>query len=169
MKGLVVTNKDRGMVEAILAIEDLFPKKLMYGESDIRDNLENKNNMNIIAEDDDGNIIGYALFIPHEDAVKFLRTDDPLMEYNYKKTAYLDQIAVVKDIGVDRYLVFNFLLECLGIEAIKRGYEQWSSHIAIPIDIIIRKKYNGKIFTKKTRQVKMPSYDGIFIYMEGLP
>ena len=66
MKGLVVTNKDRRMVEAILAIEDLFPKKLMYGESDIRDNLENKNNMNIIAEDDDGNIIGYALFIPHE-------------------------------------------------------------------------------------------------------
>ena len=46
MKGFVVTDKNKGMVEAILTMEDLFPKKLMYGESDVRDNLNNKNNTN---------------------------------------------------------------------------------------------------------------------------
>ena len=169
MKCLVVTDKDLGIVETILAMEDLFPNKLRYRESEVRANLKNPYNINVIATNDDGNIIGYTLLIPHEDAVEYLKEDDPLMEYNYKKTGYLDQIAVVTNQGIDKYKVFNNLFECLAIEFQKRGFEQWSAHVAIPIDVIIRRKYNGKILTNKTRSVTMPSYDGIFVYMEGLP
>jgi hypothetical protein len=169
MKWRVVTDKNQGIIETILAIEDLFPNKLRYNESEVRDNLQNQNNINIIAEDDDGNIIGYILLIPHKEAVEYLREDDPLLEYNCIKTGYLDQIVVAKKLGVDRYKVFNYLIKCLTIEAKKRGVEQWSAHVAKPIDVIIMRKYNGKIFTNKTRTVKMLSYDGIFVYMEGLP
>jgi hypothetical protein len=169
MKCLVVTDKDPGIFETIVALEDLFPNKLRYRESEVRNNLKSPYNINIIAANDDGNIIGYILLIPHEEAVEYLKEDDPLMEYNYKKTGYIDQIAVVTNPGIDKYKVFNNLIECLTRESEKRGFEQWSAHLAIPIDVIIRRKFNGKILTNKTRSVTMPSYDGIFVYMEGLP
>ncbi len=167
MKSRIVTDKDPGMVKAILAMEDLFPKKVGYGEWDVWDNLQNLNNMNIIVEDDDGNIIGYTLCIPQVEAVEYLKDEDPLMTKSIDM-AYVDQVAILKECREGSHAVLSFLLEALMVEGRKKGYKKWSSHIVMGLNLLIERIYKSSIIKEKTRTVKMPSYDCSFVYMEGV-
>lgn len=168
MKARIVTDKDPGMVEAILAMEKLFPKKIGYGEWDVWDNLQNLNNTNLIIEDDKGNIIGYGLFIPQVEAVEYLKDEDPLMSNDCSNMAYVDQIAVIKECREGSHAVLSFLLEALIIEGKKKGYERWSSHVAMGLNLLVERTYKNSIVKEKTRTVKMPSYEYLFVYMEGV-
>lgn len=163
MQARLVNDKERGMVEAILAMENLFPEKMGYGEWDIWDNLQNPNNLNIIAEED-SEIIGYVLGIPQEEAVVYLKNDDPLME-NCREACYVDQIAVVEDKrggAILRLLIFE-----LSVQAQKKGFTKWTSHLMVGMEGIIRRMYKGKIILeRKTKMLAYGDYD--LIYMEGL-
>lgn len=162
MKARLVDDKEDGMVKAILAMESLFPEKVGYGEWDVWDNLQNPNNMNIIAEEA-GEIIGYVLCIPQEEAVAYLKDDDPLME-NCREICYLDQIAVVE--GKRGGAVLRFLIEELSVQAQKRGFTKWSSHFMAGMEGIARRMYGGRIILeRKTKMIAYGDYD--LIYIEG--
>jgi hypothetical protein len=162
MKARLVDDKEKGMIEAIFKMEGLFPKKIEYGEWDVWDNLQNPNNMNIIAEED-GEIIGYVLCIPQSEAVAYLKNDDPLMK-DCPNMGYVDQIAVVEDKRGGE--VFRFLVNELAVEGRKRGYTKWSSHLMKGMESALRHMYEGKIITE--RETKMSTYGEYdLVYMEG--
>ncbi|MEI8343534.1 MAG: hypothetical protein WCF93_01125 [Candidatus Moraniibacteriota bacterium] len=165
MRSRIVTDKDAGMVEAILAMEQLFPKKIGYGEWDVWDNLQNLNNMNIIAENDNGDIIGYILCIPQNEAVEYLKEDDPVMEKS-EDMVYVDQIAVARNEREGEHVVFKFLVEALSEEAKKRGVKKWSSHLVMGINLIIGQMYSGRVVSQ--RRLKMVKYGNYpLVYMVG--
>jgi predicted GNAT superfamily acetyltransferase len=158
----LVTDKEEGMVQAILRLEGLFPEKIGYGEWDVWDNLQNPNNMNIVAEDG-GEIIGYVLCIPQEEAVAYLKKDDPFME-NCGDRCYVDQIAVVEDKRGGK--AFRFLVAELAVEAKKRGFTKWSSHLLAELEGVLQRMYEGKVTL--IRKTKMSAYgDHELVYMEG--
>jgi len=162
MKARLVDDKEKGMVEAILKLQCLFPKKIEYGEWDVWDNLQNPNNMNIITEED-GEIIGYVLGIPQEEAIAYLKNDDPLME-NCHETCYVDQIAVIE--GKRGGAVLRILIEELSVQAKKRGLTKWSSHFMVGLEGIARRMYGGRIILeRKTRMLAYGDHD--LIYIEG--
>lgn len=162
MNARLVDDKEKGMVEAILKMESLFPEKIRYGEWDVWDNLQNPNNMNIIAEEE-SEIIGYVLVIPQVEAVGYLKDDDPLME-NCREMVYVDQIAVVEDKRGGE--AFRFLVKELLVEAQKRGFEKWSSHLMVGLGDVLRRMFEGKIILE--RKTRMSAYgDHDLIYMEG--
>lgn len=151
------------MVEAILKLESLFPRKIGYGEWDVWDNLQNPNNMNIIVEED-GRIIGYVLCIPQKEAIAYLKNDDPLMQ-NRHEMCYVDQIAIVEDKRGGA--VFTFIVDNLAVEAEKRGFKRWSTHIMAGLEGALKEALRGRIITKE-RKTRMSSYgDYDLIYMEG--
>jgi len=158
----LVNDKDEGMVEAILKMERLFPEKIGYGEWDVWDNLQNKKNMNIIVEEE-GEIIGYILCIPQNEAVAYLKKDDPLMK-NCQEMCYADQIAIIEDKRGGA--VFRFLIKELSAEAKKKGFTKWSSHLMGGLEVVFRRMYKGRIIAE--RKLRMPAYgDYDLIYMEG--
>lgn len=156
---------DPGMVEAILNLEKLFPERLDYGEEDVRKNLADPENMNIVALNGNNEIIGYILCIPHNRMAVDLKNEDPLMRTCSDKTGYIDQIAVIGSMR-ERLTVFKFLIESLAVEGSKRGYVRWSSHLIGGLEGPIRGMYKGKVILQ--RKTVMPSYGGnVFTYMEG--
>jgi hypothetical protein len=159
----IVNDKEEGMTENILEMEKLFPDKINYESWDVWDNLQNPNNINLVVEEED-KIIGYVLAIPQEEAVEYLKEEDPLMKI-CAEMCYIDQVAVVKDKRGG--IVFSFLLEELAIEAQKRGFKKWSSHVIVGLEGVIRRKYREKIISE--RKTTMPSYGNYdLIYMEGI-
>ena len=166
MKARLVHIKEAGIVETILAMESIFPQKLGYGRTQVIENLENPNNVNIVAENDNG-VIGYILGIPHNDAVTFFKEDDPLMSDNSDgKLIYVDQIAVIMSEQDSEHAVFKFLVKSFAYEVKKKGFDKWSGHLAMGLNFIIGAMYEGRILAR--RRVKLPCYDNLpFVYMEG--
>jgi predicted GNAT superfamily acetyltransferase len=163
MKARLIDDKEKGMVEAILKMEGLFPQKIGYGEWDVWDNLQNLNNMNLIVEDD-GEIIGYVLCIPQKEAIGYLKNDDPLMQ-DCHEMCYVDQIAIVED--KRGRAVFTFILDNLAVEAEKRGFKRWSTHIMAGLEGALKQALRGRTITeeRKTRMSSYGNYD--LVYMEG--
>lgn len=162
MNARLITDKDEGMVAAILNLQNLFPNKVEYDEWNVWDNLQNLNNMNIIVEESE-EIIGYVLGIPQGEAVEYLKKDDPMIE-NCCEMFYVDQIAVIKDRRDGK--VFRYLVDQIAIEAKKRGYTKWSSHLMRGMENALRKMYEGKII--RERQTRMAAYGNHeLVYMEG--
>lgn len=162
MKARLINDQERGMVEAILAMENLFPEKIGYGEWDVWDNLQNANNINVIIEDDNGRIIGYLLAIPQVEAVGYLKEEDSLL--SVKDGMYhVDQVAVVEDRR--NGVVFRRLIHEMIAEVKKRGGSTLSSYIMAGMSSAIEQMF--KNITER-RATRLPSYgDHDLIYMEA--
>lgn len=162
MRARLVNDKETGMVEAILAMENLFPEKIGYGEWDVWDNLQNSNNINIVIEDDNGRIIGYLLAIPQVEAVGYLKDEDPLLSVK-DRMYHVDQVAVVED--KRNGFVFRRLVKEMVVEVKKRGGNMLSTYVLDGMSSVIEQMFPN--VTEK-RTTKLPSYgDHNLIYMEG--
>lgn len=162
MKARLVDDKEKGMVEAILKLEGLFPKKIGYGEWDVWDNLQNLNNINIVIEED-GRIVGYMLAIPQAEAVGYLKKEDPLI--TVKDGMYhADQGVVVED--KRNGVIFRLLIREIMLEVRKRGGNSLSSYmLAGGLSTAVEKFFEGKVIGKRT--ARLPSYgDHDLTYIE---
>lgn len=162
MESRLVTDKDEGMVEAILKLESLFPQKIGYGEWDVWDNLQNINNINIVIEED-GRIVGYMLAIPQAEAVGYLKEEDPLIT-NKDGMYHADQGVVVED--KRNGIIFRRLIGEIMIEVRKRGGNSLSSYmLAGGLSTAVEKFFEGHILGKRT--ARLPSYgDHDLTYIE---
>ena len=159
LKSMLITEREPGMEEAVKKLQGLFPERIEYGDWDVWDNLQNLNNMNVIAKDGD-EIIGYVLCIPQEEAYGYLKDDDSQISRD-PKMCYVDQICVVEDKRGGE--VFRFLVSELAVEARKRGYTKWSSHLMKGMENTL-----GRCIKGKDRETKMIAYgDHELVYMEG--
>ena len=119
--------------------------------------------MNLIVEDD-GEIIGYVLCIPQKEAIAYLKNDDPLMQ-DCHEMCYVDQIAIVED--KRGRAVFTFILDNLAVEAEKRGFKRWSTHIMAGLEGALKQALRGRAITKE-RKTRMTAYgEHDLVYMEG--
>lgn len=149
--------------QAILSLESLFPEKIRDDKLRVRENFNNSRNIKIIMRENDS-IVGYALAIPHNDALADLIEDDPLMEpddYRY----YIDKIAVISRLR--KGTLFLRFVDAIFEEARKRDILNVSSHILCSngLDKIISLMYRRRI-TKK-RFTFLPSYGSSeFMYVD---
>lgn len=154
MKARLVNDKEEGMVKAILAMENLFPEKIAYGEWDVWDNLQNPNNINIVIEEDDGRIIGYILAIPQIEAVGYLREEDPLLLVK-DGMYHIDQIVVIEERRNGS--IFRRLLEETMIETRKRGGDKLSAYVLVGgLSASVERIFRGRVIEK--RFTRLPSY-----------
>jgi hypothetical protein len=162
LKARLITDKDEKAEKIVRKLQKLFPEKVGYGDWDVWDNLQNPNNINIVAEED-GKSIGYILCIPQEEAYRYLKELDPQIS-NDPKMCYVDQICITEEKRDGK--AFIFLIKELEKEALKRGYVKWSSHLMRGMETVLRRMYAGKIISE--RETKMPAYGNHdLVYMEG--
>jgi len=155
-KARIVNDHELGMVDFILSMQKFFPEKLNYGAWDVWDNLHNPKNINLLLEYE-GKIIGYLLAIPQDEAVDYLKKEDPLMAVD-SQMYYVDQVVVLP--AKRQRGAFNLLVNDLIKEAKKRGIKKISSHLTTEegLNRLILFMFHNKVTVTKRRMVKLPSY-----------
>lgn len=161
----LVNDKEEGIVDFVLSMQNFFPTKLNYGDWDVWDNLQNPRNINLLLEND-GTTIGYCLAIPQDEAVDYLKKEDPLMAMD-SEMYYVDQVVVIP--AKRQRGAFKLLVNDLIKEAKKRGIKKLSSHLTTEegLNRLILFMFNDKVTFTKRRMVKLPSYgDHLLEYFE---
>lgn len=158
-----IVDFDENVVRAILVLETLFPEKIKDEEEKIIQNLQNPLNINIIMKKG-GQIVGYALAIPHNDALDDLIGDDPEMMPDPHRY-YIDKISMLPDLR--KGLSFLRMVNAIFEEARKFDIHRVSSHVLCVngLDRIIARMFGKKTTLK--RYTCLPSYgDALCMYVD---
>jgi ribosomal protein S18 acetylase RimI-like enzyme len=126
----VVRGFDKNVLEDIVLINrESFPKGWAYSDAEeyYTEMLKNENNIHIILKDN-GKKIGYLLAIPHNDAFRELRNDDPPMEEDALRY-YVEVVAVLPDFRGRKG--FSQILKKLREELKGRGIYKLSMHARV--------------------------------------
>jgi ribosomal protein S18 acetylase RimI-like enzyme len=137
----VVHEFDKNVLEDIILINrKSFPKGWAYSDAEeyYTEMLKNRKNIHIILEDN-GRRIGYLLAIPHNDAFRELKNDDPLIEEDALRY-YVEVVAVLPDFRGKKG--FSEILKKLRDELKWRGIYKLSMHARVSNNLskIIQKK-----------------------------
>jgi ribosomal protein S18 acetylase RimI-like enzyme len=137
----VVRAFDKDVLEDIVLINrESFPKGWAYSDAEeyYTEMLKNGKNTHIILKDN-GKTIAYLLAIPHNDAFRELRNDDPLMEEDALRY-YVEVVAVLPDFRGRKG--FSEILKKLREELKGRGIYKLSMHARVSNNLnkIIQKK-----------------------------
>lgn len=128
--------------DVLLIERNSFPKKWEYEDAEeyYENMLKNKNNINIFLNDN-GKRVGYLLAIPHNDAVKELKNDDPELKEDPMKY-YIETIAILPELRGKKGL--PKMLEKLIDECKYRGINKISMHARVNnrLSEIIQNKFS---------------------------
>jgi len=153
----LIGKNDENIVDNVLAMESLFPKRIQDSRERVVEYLNDPGNINILLKKG-REVIGYALAIPHNIARIELAKDDPAMGEDNERY-YVDKIALIPEFR--KGLVFTNLIKGIFVAAGKKGINKLSAHIieSNGLNKIIMRVYK-KIITN-FRSVKLLSYDNI--------
>lgn len=140
LKAEVVRGFDKNVLEDIVLINrKSFPKGWAYSDAEeyYTEMLKNENNIHIILKDN-GERIGYLLAIPHNNALRELKNDDPFMEEDALRY-YVEVVAVLPDFRGKKG--FSEILKKLREELKEKGIYKLSMHARVSnnFNMIIQK------------------------------
>ena len=151
-------------LKAILKLEPLFPIKIQDRDEKVQMNLKTAANINVFLRKD-GQIVGWLLATPHNDAVKELRNDDTEIKEDCGRY-YIDKLAVLPEFR--RGFTFLKLIYAFAEEANRSGIYKYSTHVLCGngLNKIIMRFFKHTLTLR--RKVSLAMYgDALFEYLEG--
>jgi hypothetical protein len=161
----VLREVDEDLIDQILEIEEKLSKKLKYSKQDIIDSIRSPDEMLIVSAIE-GELLGYVVAIPQNDAVKELQDEDLLLERDEKRF-YVDRGCVSFAIS-EKAPIFFRLFNKLFYEAEKKGIFRFSSHIRTSngVNLLVRTMLKDMV-TSVRENVFLPRHgDETFEYVE---
>jgi ribosomal protein S18 acetylase RimI-like enzyme len=130
LKTEVVRNYNERILQAISAINNgAFPPEWKYGEDKdyYRKTLKSDKNITILLKDN-SRTAGFLLAIPHDDAARELKEDDPLMPADPARY-YIETIAILPEYRGQKGV--SLILETLKQELGNKGVHNISLHARV--------------------------------------
>jgi ribosomal protein S18 acetylase RimI-like enzyme len=125
----VVKKINKELLEKILLVEQAsFPEEMQSDLADLKETLENRNGIQIIAKNEKGEVVSYLSSKPLKDAFKELKDYD--LELKPEEDAlYIESIATKPE---ERNIkIFLRILKSLQEEAKRRGYKKITMHARV--------------------------------------
>ncbi|MGO9613612.1 MAG: GNAT family N-acetyltransferase [Dissulfurispiraceae bacterium] len=159
----IIKGSEDEYLNAIFKLEPFFPVKIQDSEDKLRENLNSAANINAFLKKD-GQVVGWLLATPHNDAVKELENDDTEMREDADRY-YIDKLAVLPEYR--QGLNFVKLVYAVIEEANKRGFYKFSSHVLSDngLNKVLARIF-GKMLTKRRIVSLAMLGNASFEYME---
>jgi len=130
--------------KGILTVEQAsFPEEMQSDLEDLKETLENKKGVQIIAKKEKGEIISYLSSKPLKDAFEELKYYDPDLKPE-KSVLYIESIATKPEFR--NIKVFLEMLNVIAEEAKKKGYKKIAAHTRVEnnLSTLLQKKWGAK-------------------------
>jgi len=160
----VVSRFSKKALEKIFELQSLLPEELRYNRKQIAAYLRDKQNVHLFLYNG-SKLIGYIFGQPHNDVVKALKKDDPLMTED-SACYYVDQVIIAPTGRVAKSCLIA--LAAFFGELNRRGCYRYSAHV---LTVNGFDKYIEMMLCKiliQKRTTRLPSFGNYtYVYMEA--